>query len=685
MAAAQLMLPANRAFDSNGFPEAGATVKLYESGTTTPANFYADDALTIVLGSTLTANAAGRIVTVAYQDVNTAFRLKVFDASGDELDDIDPFYFGRTYTTILDTTQANVATRNAMAGVAGVAGAVINLTEAGREGQFIFDDSDLSSEVTADALQGIYVPPLATTGSNGAWVRNFDGPIMAHWFGLNADGTTDDTTAFNAAFSLADTLGKSHVHIRAGSYAVATALDPPNGVTISGEGRDTLIIASGAAIRAFAPTSKNNIVIRDMALRGANVTAWRAAVYANLCTNCIFQNIVVDGITDSSGIILVDCDYCTIDNLYFDGGTINGYGSYLLGCVGCKTVNSTAINCFGGFVMSGQGTDAFSTRTIAQTHGNIIANCYVKNCASQAFNVNSSTYNVFVGCTADTYTGTVGHKAFQVKDETTHQGESVGNMFVGCTAKDYPAGFGVVRAARAVFDSCTGGSLTTNFIELVDASDCQFRNMSVNEFGSAPYNLANGSGVYISGASVRNHVQAKIDTSTATAKGIWFNSVSACTLNTFDVRTSSTLAAYCDINASSTGNTFLIGCKSNDNALIDASNASVWPVKLSTPVFTLTATSTNYMTTGYTVRGMVAAIARFVVTTTITGTPQVRVGDTGSSTSIAAAQAVSGSAGSVTNLTLASGLVTAGKILTGGCAATGTAGGGYVQIEGLQR
>jgi hypothetical protein len=92
MASKQLMLPANRAFNSNGLPEAGAKAYLYVSGTTTPANFLDADGNS--LGSVLTANGAGRLDTPAYQDEDTAFRLIIKDAGGVQLDDIDPFYFG---------------------------------------------------------------------------------------------------------------------------------------------------------------------------------------------------------------------------------------------------------------------------------------------------------------------------------------------------------------------------------------------------------------------------------------------------------------------------------------------------------------------------------------------------------------------------------------------------------------
>jgi hypothetical protein len=94
MANKQLMLPANRAFNSDGLPMAGAVVSLFTTGTLTPANFYSDSGLVTSLGSTLTANGAGRLATTAYQNETTAFRLQVHDADGALIDDIDPFYFG---------------------------------------------------------------------------------------------------------------------------------------------------------------------------------------------------------------------------------------------------------------------------------------------------------------------------------------------------------------------------------------------------------------------------------------------------------------------------------------------------------------------------------------------------------------------------------------------------------------
>lgn len=182
MAAKQLMLPANRAFNSDGAPEVGATANLYVTNTLTPALFYSDSGLSISLGSTITANAAGRFPT-AYQNESTPFRLIIKDSEGATLDDIDPYYFG---TTNISFPAADFAflTREAMAAVVPTNGSSAKLSEAGREGMFVYSTANHSANVTRDPAQGVYVPPTsAPTGASGAWVRKYDGHLNAAWFG----------------------------------------------------------------------------------------------------------------------------------------------------------------------------------------------------------------------------------------------------------------------------------------------------------------------------------------------------------------------------------------------------------------------------------------------------------------------------------------------------------------------
>lgn len=70
----------------------------------------------------------------------------------------------------------------------------------GREGNFRWDSSDLSTEVTADTQQGIYVAPASDpTGASGAWVRVYSGAVNVEWFGATDSG--DAGIGFNAAMA----------------------------------------------------------------------------------------------------------------------------------------------------------------------------------------------------------------------------------------------------------------------------------------------------------------------------------------------------------------------------------------------------------------------------------------------------------------------------------------------------
>ena len=95
------------------------------------------------------------------------------------------------------------ATRAAMAAATASNGFDASLNEPGREGKFVFSNANLSTEVSADTAQGIYVAPAwDPTGASGAWVRKPDGPWNVRWFGAVGDFLTDDLPAFNAALSL---------------------------------------------------------------------------------------------------------------------------------------------------------------------------------------------------------------------------------------------------------------------------------------------------------------------------------------------------------------------------------------------------------------------------------------------------------------------------------------------------
>lgn len=86
-------------------------------------------------------------------------------------------------------------------------GSVVLLSEAWREGIFVFRRGDFSQHVAKDPLQGVFIPLSSDQRARaGCWVRTFDGAVMVDWFGAAGDGVSDDSAAIAGAIRLASSL-----------------------------------------------------------------------------------------------------------------------------------------------------------------------------------------------------------------------------------------------------------------------------------------------------------------------------------------------------------------------------------------------------------------------------------------------------------------------------------------------
>lgn len=103
----------------------------------------------------------------------------------------------------------------------------------GGEGIFLWDESDLSTQVAADTQSGVYVAPDSdATGASGAWVRQFDDTVMLAWFGAKLNGVTDDTVSTQAAIDFAK--GLYRVSAGAGTLLITDTLHLYKGSNFSG-------------------------------------------------------------------------------------------------------------------------------------------------------------------------------------------------------------------------------------------------------------------------------------------------------------------------------------------------------------------------------------------------------------------------------------------------------------------
>ena len=162
---------------------------------------------------------------------------------------LDGFPSGATLT-------APIASRVLLANATRTNGATAYLTEAGREGEFVFSTANLSADVAADPQQGVFVAPASDpTGASGAWVRRYErGTIHASWFGQKADGVeaadgtctgTDDTAAIQAAIDYAARTSET-VQLLPGISVIAAAP--------KGEGNCQLTFPMGADQRNMLTT-----------------------------------------------------------------------------------------------------------------------------------------------------------------------------------------------------------------------------------------------------------------------------------------------------------------------------------------------------------------------------------------------------------------------------------------------
>lgn len=171
-----------------------------------------------------------------------------------------------------------VASRTALVASAASAGESLFLSEAEREGMFVFSAVNLAAEVSADPRQGLFVAPTSDlSGASGAWVRKYGGDIDVRWFGYVTDdnGTagTDNAPAIQAALTAARVIAPvgdalwlpgPTLRLPAGRAFDGNAIDLKQTIRIRGEGVGQ---AGGAATQLRFPPSTAGIILNTQHTR----------------------------------------------------------------------------------------------------------------------------------------------------------------------------------------------------------------------------------------------------------------------------------------------------------------------------------------------------------------------------------------------------------------------------------
>lgn len=183
-------------------------------------------------------------------------------------------------------------------------GTAVFIVEAKRGGHFVWDSSDLSTEVTSDPGEGVYVAPDSDpTGANGAYRRIYIGAASVGWFGVVGDGAADDTTAFQRAVNFASLLivpsGFSCLFSGALNSVV---IDKSNFELVIATGAEIIKDDSGAAFYVGSTLSD----FENITIRGGGV----------------IRNPIVQHTAETTGI-LIGFSTNTIKNLTIRDLTIN--------------------------------------------------------------------------------------------------------------------------------------------------------------------------------------------------------------------------------------------------------------------------------------------------------------------------------------------------------------------------
>jgi len=214
----------------------------------------------------------------------------------------------------------HVTSRTLLKALVPSVGMAVYLSEAGREGTFVWRTGDYSTLIAADTAGGLYLKADTIAASSGAWVRAYSGPANVRWFGVTGDGSTDDY----AAFQIAANVGRSLFVPGGYEYKLSDGVQLSSNTKIVGDGIGSKLTSTGTNKRVLWAYNKSNIEISGLFING---------------------NLTGDGSTGHTsaggdGIAFVTCSYCEVHDCTFDNIGRSTSGS-TASCIFCYDVSAS--------------------------------------------------------------------------------------------------------------------------------------------------------------------------------------------------------------------------------------------------------------------------------------------------------------------------------------------------------
>lgn len=313
-------------FDDNGVPLAGGLIYTYAAGTTTAATTYTSATGLTANSNPIVLNAAGRVEEEVWLDAGDLYKFILEDANEVQIGSWDNI--------------PGISNANALA------------AELANQSDITLGDAMIGFKQTY-AL-GIMPGAVGKTLNN-----KMQDLVSVKDFGAKGDGTTDDTSAIQAAINLACIYG-GDVYLPAGTYKISAALVfTMNSVTIDPIKRPSMSGDGMGATSIYQTANANGIEIIGYDPQPAGYG--------------LFQNFTLYGYQKNKlGIALKDIAFVTISNVYLAGWSTGLYGANVLS----STFNDLVIRFNdGGFYFEPNAAFGFVSEPNAIT----MSNCTVGN------------------------------------------------------------------------------------------------------------------------------------------------------------------------------------------------------------------------------------------------------------------------------------------------------------------